>query len=68
MSPARKRGPGRPRLPRSRTRSAVLSLRLTAVERSAVETSAQAAGRSASDWERDVLLAAAISPANANPS
>jgi uncharacterized protein (DUF1778 family) len=55
----RKRGPGRPRLPKGAAKGAVLSVRLTAAERAAVDRAARAAGRSPSDWSRDALVKAA---------
>jgi hypothetical protein len=54
----RKRGPGRPRLPKGEARGAVLSVRLTAAERATVEKAASAAGQSASDWARVAILGA----------
>jgi hypothetical protein len=53
----RKRGPGRPPLGKQAT-AAVLSVRLTAAERAAVEKAASAAGQSASKWARAVVVAA----------
>lgn len=61
MSPA-KRGPGRPRLPRGQAKGTVLTVRLSAVERKAIEDAATAAGKPPSAWAREVVLAAAAAP------
>jgi len=62
VSAAKKRGPGRPRLPKGEARGAVLSVRLTTEERRVAEAAARAAGLSASDWARATLVAEAIPP------
>ena len=49
---------GRPMMAPGQARNAVLSVRLTAAERAAVEAKAGAAGVSASDWAREALVAA----------
>lgn len=55
-----KRGPGRPRFAEGEARGRIFALRLSDAEREAVEAAAKRAGaRSASDWARDVPLAAA---------
>ncbi len=58
MSPRRKRGPGRPRLPKDALRGSVLSMRLTQAERWAIERKAAETGLSAADWARAVVVAA----------
>ncbi len=55
----RKRGPGRPRLPRGEAKGAVLSVRLTSAERAAVDRAAEAAGYAPSEWARAALIRAA---------
>jgi hypothetical protein len=61
---SRKRGRGRPRLPKGEARGAVLSVRLTVAERAAIEWAAEATGQSTSDWARAAILgAAALRPA-----
>lgn len=67
MSPKRKRGPGRPRLPKGEAKGRVLSVRLTATERAAVDAAAAGVSQSPSDWARRVLVsrAAGISSGNA---
>jgi hypothetical protein len=54
-----KRAPGRPRLSPDAAKGRIFSIRLDPAEREAVELAAGAAGRKASDWARDILLAAA---------
>jgi uncharacterized protein (DUF1778 family) len=52
--------PKRGRPPKSASeKREVFALRLSAVERGAIERAAQAAGVSVSDWARDALLRAA---------
>src|SRR5262249_19604920 len=54
MSPrARRRGPGRPRLPNDQAKTSIFAIRLTPDERSRIEEAAYEGGaRSASDWAR----------------
>jgi uncharacterized protein (DUF1778 family) len=54
---ARKRSRGRPPLPKGEDRDVVLTLRLKAAERKALERAAKTAGTSVSAWARDVLMA-----------
>jgi hypothetical protein len=54
-----KRRPGRPRLSPDAAKGRIFSIRLGPAEREAVEQVASRAGRKASDWARDVLLAVA---------
>lgn len=56
---ARRRGPGRPRKKPRDARGAVFSTCLTPAERDVVKAAAERAGKTASTWARDVLLAAA---------
>ena len=51
---------GRPRLPKGAVKASTFSLRLMPAEREAVDRAALAAGVSASEWARRVLLMAAI--------
>lgn len=52
---------GRPRLPRGQARSHGLHLRLTKLERQAVDNKAKQEGQDTSEWSRKILLAAAQS-------
>jgi hypothetical protein len=54
-----KRPPGRPRLSPDAAKGRIFSIRLDPAERAEVEQAADRAGRKASDWAREVLLAAA---------
>ena len=59
MSTAKK-GRGRPRLPEGAVKVTTFSLRLTVDEAAVIKEAAERAGaKSASDWARDVLVAAA---------
>jgi hypothetical protein len=51
----KKRGPGRPKLTKSKARGSVYTIRLLASERKAVGDAARRAGKKLSDWTRDVL-------------
>lgn len=50
---------GRPPKPKGEARGSLLSLRLTPVERAAIDLAAELAGQSASEWARILLIAAA---------
>lgn len=52
---------GRPPLPKGEVRS-VFAIRLSLAERERVESSAKAAGMSASEWARATLLTASTLP------
>jgi len=58
---APKRPPGRPRLSEDAAKGKIFSIRLGPAERAAVDLAAERSGRKASDWARDLLLAAAKS-------
>lgn len=49
---------GRPKLPRGEARSNGLHIRLTRLERLAVDNKAKEQGQQTSDWSRKILLAA----------
>lgn len=54
-----KRGRGRPKLVNGELRNYIFSIRLSVGERAVIEAAAEKAGiDSASDWAREVLLAA----------
>lgn len=53
---SKRRGPGRPKLPKGEARDAVLSVRLTKDEKRAMEREAADAGETLGDWCRSVLL------------
>lgn len=60
MTEEPKRPRGRPRMPDGTTKGSTFSVRFSAAEREVVEAAARQAGaQSASDWAREVLLAAA---------
>jgi|GEM_PF-4626475 len=55
-----KRGRGRPKMVNGEARDGIFSIRLSVAERAVIQEAAEKAGiDSASDWARDVLLAAA---------
>jgi hypothetical protein len=47
---------GRPKLPRGKSRDAIVGLRITVAERAAVERAAKTSGISVSEWIRRALL------------
>lgn len=49
---------GRPPLAAGKAKAAMFTLRLTPDERAAIERAAQRVGKSASQWAREMLLAA----------
>ena len=54
-----KRGRGRPKMVNGEARDIIFSIRLSIAERTVIQEAAEKAGvDSASDWARDVLLAA----------
>jgi hypothetical protein len=54
-----KRGRGRPKMIEGEARDTIFSIRLSIAERTLIQDAAEKAGvDSASDWARDVLLAA----------
>jgi len=54
-----KRGRGRPKMIEGEARDTIFSIRLSIAERTVIQEAAEKAGiDSASDWARDVLLAA----------
>jgi hypothetical protein len=55
----KRRGPGRPALPKAERKGAIFSVRLSPQERDQVERAAQAIGLKAAAWAREVLLEAA---------
>jgi len=55
-----KRGRGRPKMNPGEIRTVIFSIRMSATERGVIEEAAEREGTAASDWARDVLLAAAI--------
>jgi len=67
MSRTRKPRPGRPSLPPGEATGRVLSVRLTARERRAVEEVARQAGETASGWAREAILQAILVRSNARP-
>jgi hypothetical protein len=58
MSRAKKRGPGRPVLPKGQVKGAMFCIRLTSAERHEVEQAATRAGQKASEWARGLLIRA----------
>ncbi len=48
---------GRPPLPKGNAKAVMLRVRVTAVERTAIEKAAKASSRTASEWIRSTLLA-----------
>lgn len=52
----KRRGPGRPALPKADRRAAIFSVRLSPEERGQVEAAAQALGLKAAAWARLALL------------
>jgi hypothetical protein len=59
MAKARKRGPGRPRLPKGEARDAVLPVRLRPSELGAIEKAADRADTPVGVWAREALRKAA---------
>jgi hypothetical protein len=55
----KRRGRGRPSLPKAERKGAIFSVRLSPEERAQVERAAQALGLKAAAWGREVLLEAA---------
>ena len=55
----KRRGPGRPRLPKGKAKGAVLSIRLTPAERELLDALADDEGSTVSEWARATLLHAA---------
>ncbi len=53
-----KRGRGRPKMVNGEKRDHIFSIRLTVAERTIIEEAAERAGVEASDWARELLLAA----------
>jgi hypothetical protein len=58
VSPAKKRGRGRPALPKGTARMGVFAIRLSDEEREAIDVAAERSGKPITRWARDVLLAA----------
>src|ERR1019366_2658212 len=57
---ARRRGPGRPKLPRGSAKKQIFAIRLAPQEKALLEGAAKhSESTSASDWAREVLVAAA---------
>jgi len=54
----KRRGPGRPALPKAKRKAAIFSVRLSPAERDQMETAARAIGLKAATWARRVLLEA----------
>ena len=52
----KRRGPGRPSLPKTERKAAIFSVRLSPGEREQIERAAQAMGLNAAAWARLVLL------------
>ena len=55
----KKRGRGRPKLPKKDAKGAVMTVRFTKAERKAVDDAAGREGLKTSEWVRNVLLATA---------
>ncbi len=53
---AKKKGRGRPKLPKSKSKTEVVTLRLQAAERKLLSAAAKKSGQRLSDWMRSVLL------------
>ena len=56
----KRRGPGRPVLPKAKRRAAIFSVRLSAPERERISVAARRHGVVASEWARTVLLREAV--------
>jgi uncharacterized protein (DUF1778 family) len=55
-----KRGRGRPRINPAEVRTVMFTIRVSLEERELIREAAERDGATASDWARDILLAAAI--------
>jgi hypothetical protein len=56
---AKKRGRGRPKLPKGKRQLAVMTVRMSLADRKEIESAVDASGGKASEWIRMTLLAAA---------
>lgn len=56
---ARKRLPGRPKLPKGQRQASVITVRMSRAERAKIQRGAKASGQKLSAWTRSVLLTAA---------
>jgi len=63
----KRKGPGRPTLPRGAGREVALNVRFRPDERRQIEAAARAAEESLSDWARRVLFAAADEETHRGP-
>jgi len=57
--PKKKRGRGRPKLPKGVAQTAVLTIRMSKADRRAIHAAARSTGGKLSDWARAVLIRAA---------
>ncbi len=57
----KRKGPGRPRLPKGEAKGAVVALRFTKDERRELDVAAKIAGQTLSQWARSALLKTAAS-------
>ena len=60
MPKARKRLPGRPKLPKGNAKAVMLRVRITPGELQAIEAAAKASKQSVSDWIRSKLTATVV--------
>ena len=59
MNAEKRRGMGRPKMRPGEARTIMFSIRVSEAERAVIEAAAEREGVPASDWARDILIAAA---------